>query len=98
MPRRIWKRGLALIIPVIAANAGLIITAPTAAAMDTRAWRARRSHWSIKNESRLAAPPCRSCQNCRLQLIGKAGTRSLTTKQVMTGGTARGRLAAGSAV
>jgi uncharacterized protein YkwD len=37
MIRPIWQRLLALIVPVIVANAGLTMAAPTATAMDTKA-------------------------------------------------------------
>lgn len=37
MVRGTWQRGLALIVPIIIANFGFILAAPTAAAMDTKA-------------------------------------------------------------
>ncbi|MGH3825329.1 MAG: CAP domain-containing protein [Pseudonocardiaceae bacterium] len=53
MIRSTWKRGLALVVPIIVANAGLIIAAPTVSAMDTKA--SASQALTLVNEKRVKA-------------------------------------------
>lgn len=51
--RSTWQRSLALIVPIIIANAGLIISSPAASAMDTKA--AANHALTLVNQKRVQA-------------------------------------------
>jgi uncharacterized protein YkwD len=72
MIRNIWKRGLVLFVPIIAANTGLIIASPTAAAMDYQA--SASQALSLVNQKRINAG-CGSLRVVR-QLQNPAGQQS----------------------
>ncbi len=72
MIRNTWQRGLALIVPLIAAGACLIIASPTAAAMDYQA--SASQALSLVNQKRVSA----GCATLRVvrQLQIPAGQQS----------------------
>jgi uncharacterized protein YkwD len=97
MIRSTWQRGLALIVPVIVANVGLIIVAPTAAAMDYQASasqaltlvnqkRAQAGCVSLRRVPKLSAPAeQQSRDQAARNRLGHGGANGSTPRSRLSG-------------